>query len=877
MIGSALRQYRILRALGSGGMGEVYAAEDTRLHRLVALKLLPSDMALDPERLERFEREAQAVAALNHPNVVTLYGVEQAGDVRFLAMELVEGETLGDLIPGEGLSLAKFLDLAIQLADAISAAHQRGIVHRDLKPANVMVTAEGRVKILDFGLAKLRREGSGAGEGETRTVAELTAQHHVIGTAAYMSPEQAEGRAVDARSDIFSLGVVLYQMATGARPFRGDTAVSVISAILKDTPPLPSSVRPRIPSRLDRIVRRCLAKDPADRYQSAGDLRHDLLDVRDEAGPSTRPARGARLRTGVIAAAVVVLAIAAVSVVLWRARRTGSAPALPPKMEFARLTTGAGIEWFPSLSPDGKWIVYAADAPGWRHIFLQSVTGHSVFDLTKDSTWDEEQPAFSPDGERIAFRSSREGGGIFVMGRTGEAVRRVTRAGFNPAWSPDGTRLVYSLENVELNPQNSLGRAETWVVTVETGEARRLTEGDATLPSWSPHDRRIAYAARLRDRLKGSLWTMKVDGTDSVAIPGGGGRDWNPVWSPDGRFLYFVSDRGGSMNLWRVPIDEASGRTLGDAQPLTTPATSLAHVTISGDGTRIAYSSAQVTSNIQALPFNPVTGTVTGEPSWVTTGSARWANPDPSPDGQWVAFYSLVDPEGHVQVARTDGSGVVRQVTGDSAIDRVPRWSPDGRWIAFFSTRSGHLEIWRVRPDGSELQQLTHGGGSYFAWSPDGSRMATFHNVEEQADAGDVYLFDPNRPWNEQTLEHLPAFGSPAWRFWVSAWSPDGARLAAFVGPGTTRGIGVYSIASRRYELLTDFGEFPAWLPDSRRILFVSGGKAFYTVDTRTKEVKRVFSAGRDIIAPARLTRDGRRLYFIRRVTESDIWMATLR
>jgi Tol biopolymer transport system component len=461
------------------------------------------------------------------------------------------------------------------------------------------------------------------------------------------------------------------------------------------------------------------------------------------------------------------------------------------------------------------------------------------------------------------------------MGRTGEGVRRLTRHGYKPAWSSDGTHLVYSLENVELNPQNSQAKAELWIVTVATGEARRLPVGDGTMPNWSPHDQRIVYAARMRDRSQGDLWTVKTDGSDGVPIARGAGRDWNPVWSPDGQFIYFVSDRSGSMNLWRIPIDEASGKTLGPAQPITTPATSLAHPTISGDGTRIAYSSALVTSNVQALSFDPIAGAVTGESSWLTTGSRRWANPDPSPDGRWVAFYSLVDPEGHIYVAPADGTGGLRQVTGDAAIDRIPKWSPDGKWIGFFSTRSGRFDIWKIRPDGSDLQQVTEGGGSYFAWSPDGTRMSVFRNVEETGGIGEVAIFAPDRPAKDQKPEDLPSFGTQA-RFFANHWSPDGTRLVGQVGAGKS-GVAMYSFATRSYEPLSDSGEWPVWLPDNRRVLFVRGGKTFCTVDTRTKQVKTVFSVGRDVIGPPRLTRNGRRMYFTRRVTESDIWMLTLK
>jgi len=298
MVGLMLNHYRIERALGRGAMGEVYAAEDTKLHRRVALKVLPAAVSADPERRQRFEREAQAVAALNHPNIVTVYSVEQDGDVHFLTMELVEGQTLAELIPQAGAPLARLLQMAIPLADAISVAHQRGIVHRDLKPLNVMVTPEGRVKVLDFGLAKVNEAvvvDAGATSLPTR---ELTEDGRILGTVAYMSPEQAEGRAVDHRSDIFSLGVMLYELATGERPFKGDTNVSLLSSILRDTPPSLTELRPAMPRQLGRIVRRCLAKDPARRYQTALDVRNELEELKEAldsgefaaAGVAGRPA-----------------------------------------------------------------------------------------------------------------------------------------------------------------------------------------------------------------------------------------------------------------------------------------------------------------------------------------------------------------------------------------------------------------------------------------------------------------------------------------------------------------------------------------------------------------------------------------------------------
>ena len=890
MIGTTLKHYRIVRALGHGGMGDVYAAEDLELRRLVALKMLPPETASDPDRLHRFRREAQAVAALNHPNIVTLYGVEEANGVHFLTMELVEGRTLGDLIPRGGLPLRPLLEIAVPLADAVRAAHERGVVHRDLKPANVMVNAEGRVKVLDFGLAKNVRGPDGQTDSEVETASQLTAQFQVVGTAAYMSPEQAQGRAVDARSDIFSLGVVLYEMATGVRPFVGDSVVAVMSAIVRDTPPSPSEVNGSVPVELDRAIRRCLAKEPGRRYQTATDLRNDLEDLQRQVVSGQAPSVGRaggwwrraaglpRPRRRLVAiAAVILVAAAAAAAVYWRSPWFSRESTAPNRFEFTQLTSQPGVEWFPSMSPDGEWVVYGGEAGARRHLFLQRVSGQNPQDISgADSTADDDQPAFSPDGMRIAFRSSRDGGGLFVMGMTGEAVRRVSRNGFRPTWSPDGKQLAFTIENVELNPQNAARVSGLWTVDVETGVARPLSKLDAVMPSWSPHNRRIAYTGRMEGANFQHLdiWTVPVAGGTPSRVMDDLPNDWSPTWSPDGRYLYFSSDRGGSMNLWRVQIDESSGRRQGEPEPLTAPAALAAHANLAADGTRLVYTSALVTANIQRLGFNPIAGTVMGEPSWVTTGSRRWSSPDPSPDGRWVAFYSLERPEGDLYVAHPDGTGLNR-LTGDAAVDRVPRWSPDGQWIACFSTRSGEAELWKIRSDGSGLQQLTEGGASYFIWSPDGSRMATFRNMPN---GNGFLIFDPNSPWKAQKPELVtPVLGDPEERFFPNSWSRDGTRIVGEM-QGPVSGLLTYTLATRTFERLADFGEWPVFLPDNRHVLFVAGGKAFYVLDTKTKEPpKKVFSVTRDVIGPPRLTRDGSAMYYSRRVTEADLWLVSLR
>ena len=339
-------------------------------------------MAGDPERLRRFEQEARAAAALNHPNIVTVHSVEQAGDLHFLTMELVEGDSLADRIPRDGLSLDRLLEIVVPLADAVGAAHARGVVHRDLKPGNVMVTPEGRVKVLDFGLAKLKPPG-GATDLTTGAAPTLTGEGRLLGTVAYMSPEQAEGREVDHRSDIFSLGVLLYELATGRRPFKGDSSLSLLSSILKDTPPPLTDLKPAFPPELARIVRRCLAKDPSRRYQSAIDLRNELDELKQELAsggfaqsPMVEPGRQRRRRS-IVPIAGGVAALAAVFVYLYFASQPVAPGARPSTLK--RVTFEEGLQTQPTWSPDGRFIAYSSNQSGNFDIWVQALGGGGAF------------------------------------------------------------------------------------------------------------------------------------------------------------------------------------------------------------------------------------------------------------------------------------------------------------------------------------------------------------------------------------------------------------------------------------------------------------------------------------------------------------------
>ena len=879
--GNRLGKYEVIAPLGAGGMGEVYRAHDPRLGRDVAIKILPHAFTSDPDRLARFEREARMLAALSHPHIAGIYGIEDAGTAPALVLELVEGPTLADRLRTGRPGVEESLAIARQIADALSAAHDKGIVHRDLKPANVKITPSGIVKVLDFGLAKT--DGEDTTPESARLIPQTlsgTRDGLILGTAAYMSPEQARGKPVDKRSDIWAFGCVLYEMLTGRKAFDRETASETMAAILERQPDwrrLPGAT----PAAVRRLLHRCLERDVGRRLRDIGDAGLELDDAIGRLGGrglGRRLFEISRDRRVVIAAGIAAVSTAVIATLYWKTWSVQQDTGKLLNPAFTQITSQSGLEWFPSLSPDGKWVVYGGDTEGNRDIFLQSTTGQTPINLTADSRDDDDQPAFSRDGERIAFRSSRDGGGIFVMGRTGEAVRRLTRRGFKPAWSPEGREIAFTTENADLDPQNTVGLSSLWVVDVTSGQERQLANVDAVLPSWSPHGQRIAYTTRgaIAGSTRLDIWTVDRSGGTPVAVTTDGASNWNPVWAPDGRFLYFVSGRGGPINLWRVAIDEVSGKPAGAPEAVTTPSPFVAHLTISADGSRIAYSSILRSRNIQKLRVDPATGTPLAEAAWITTGSRLWANPDPSPDGKWVAFYSSVQPEGDLYLTRTDGTGLRQLTSGADPMDRMPRWSPDGQWIAFHSIRGKDQHLWKIRPDGSDRQQLSPlADAIYPVWSPDGSRMAVLMGAGIGHHENNVYVFDPNREWSEQTPEIIPPPADSPNEFVVNAWSPDGTRLAGQVGLAA-HGIMIYSLQSRLFERLTDFGGYPVWLPDSRRLMFVSNGRGFYVADTRTRKVEKVFSVEGDIIGPPQLTRDGREAYFTRRVTEGDIWLLTL-
>jgi Tol biopolymer transport system component/predicted Ser/Thr protein kinase len=889
LVGSRIGDYEILSLLGVGGMGEVYLARDGRLDRQVALKLLPAQFTRDPSQVERFEREARAASALNHPNIITIYEVGRKRGAYFIAAEFVEGRTLRDVIAEGKATTRESLSIAVQIADALVASHAAGIVHRDIKPENVMARPDGLVKVLDFGLAKPAEqrwpaEQKSRDDGNGRALfhfappdspgaprAEATDPAFLMGTLAYLSPEQARRQTVDHRSDIFSLGVTLYEMVAGERPYGSDDARALYDEIVSEAPV--SMRRADIPPPIKRVIRRALEKDRAARYQTARELRDDLRRLAresEEAGAGVFSSRRGTL-------AAILGALAVMSLTLTLALRSGNGlPAAPFSAGAVRkITFMAGEEIFPSLAPDGKSVVYASRVSGNWDIYLQKIGEQQAVNLTGDSPDVDLAPAFSPDGTRIAFTSSRDRQGVYLMDRDGRNVRRLCADGHNPAWSPDGEEIALAEDRIFDYEGRIFGHSRLFVVNVRTGVSRQITGGDAVQPNWSPHGTRIAYwGAHKGGRL--DIWTVATAGADGapgaatpVAVTEDSAADWNPVWSRDGKYLYFLSNRGGSMNLWRAPMDEPSGRVTGAIEPVTLPSARCQHMSFSADGRSLIYSEVVRSENTWQTSFDPATGFVKGQSVQITRGARRYSCPDPAPDEKSIAFVTAGESQEDLFVLDRD-SGQVRQLTNDAAMNRAPRWSPDGRQIAFVSDREGRNEIWKVNQDGSGLSRLAPASVTGLlnpVWSPDGRQL-----LYQMSDANS-YIIEPERA----DLPPHPLEGRQEPGFFPWSWSPDGKRLAGWQfradHPGS--GIVVYSFADARYERLTDRGTNPVWLNDNRRLLYINMGK-MYLLDSRSGETRDLYSVEPNNFTRFTLSRDNRRIYYSLFSTEANLWLLSL-
>jgi eukaryotic-like serine/threonine-protein kinase len=860
--GQTIGSYEITSFISRGGMGEVYLAQDKRLGRKVALKLLPSSVTKDLSRLRRFEQEARAASALNHPNIITIYEIHETNSTLMIATEFVEGETLRQRLGYDTLDLHQALHIAIQTADALSAAHKAGIIHRDIKPENIMIRPDALVKVLDFGLAKLIEPVSPASIAEAPTKQVKTGSGMIMGTVGYMSPEQARGQTVDARSDIFNLGAVIYEMVAGQRPFDGETPSDAFAAILKTEPPLLSHFAPESPAELMRIVTKALRKDREQRYQVIKDMLLDLKSLKEELEFQAKLDRSAapgktgeapvaisqsqtlatektpsgtneiktavstithslgaeitRHKTGavLVVGALVVAAFAGVFGLnkLLNRSRTEKTEA-PQILRTTQIATPTGLE-IPALSPDGNSIAYSSAG----ELYVKPLTpGARDIQLTSDSQINFD-PAWSPDGKLLAFASAKRGG-IWLIPATGGTVRQLTNFGASPAWSPDGSLIAFQ-SDVGPMPPSTL-----WKVSLHGDDPIQLTRvgtpaGGHSLPVWSPDGKRITFVAYTgADSMH--LWTMAASGEDLrqvIVKPLAG--FLGPVYAPTGEYLYSggFTETGGLV-LYQLQISPATGAALGE--PLVMANTGLIQVagrlTISADGKKIAYSGQTLTGDLMSIPISPASGEALGPPVPLTKDTSyRKTMPRFSPDGKKIAFMQFRAGENQkIWVMEADGTNVT-QVTTGSSIDWSPSWFPDNDTIAFLSNEGLPFQrLWSVSVNTGRKKLLLELKQD-IGWprlSPDGKHIA-FNSTK--SGTINVWTASLNDGSPRQLTFDTETSGWPC-------WSPDGQWLAfgrqKLSDPQS--GIAIMPSSGGEIVMLThNQGMLNDWSPDGDKLVY---------------------------------------------------------
>ena len=872
--GVRLGPYEIVGLLGAGGMGEVYRARDTRLHRAVAVKIMRAALALDPERLERFDREARAAAAISHPNILAVYDVGTDASGPYIVSELLDGEALREAIaPGKPWPVRRAVDVAVQTGRGLAAAHARGILHRDLKPENVFLTDDGIVKILDFGLARFTEPVAAPGDEAT---ASLTAEGVVVGTRGYMAPEALRGGTVDQRSDIFAFGAILYELLTGHRAFSGDSGADVVSAILSEDPPGLKDLGSTTSPSLARIVSRCLEKRPEARFQSVTDLVF-ALEALSGASDSTLPAATVKPMGRALAgkqaalAAAIAVTVAALSGYLW-GQRAASGGNTSPAPRVQRLTDLVGLEESPAISPDGRSVAFSANVEGHRQIIVRLIAGGPSLQLT-DAAADHEQPRWSPDSSTIAYFApaspGNSQGAVWQVSALGGAPRRITDSIGGADISRVDARLIcfrLAGDRIELVASEADGSEVRVVRTFEPGTYYRY-------PRWSPDGRWIAF--QRGDGVRSDVFVIAPDGGELRQLTRDNTLLGGFAWLPDSGGVVYSSSRATTvpylptLNLWEASFT--------DPEPRQVTAGEISYVQpdVHADGT-IVVSRMLRRFDIWRFPVNGSPAENTRRGQRVTRQTGQVLTPTASPDGTEVAFLSDSGGHANLWVIGADGTGL-RQVTAESDPRvgvGVPMWSPDGRSIAFVSSRGNpglEFGLWLVDPDGSNLRNLTpHGLGA--AWSSDGrwvyfveranqalmkipaeggkavvvrseqtrnvigSDGSTLYYLVERAlvDGTPEFEIRAATPENgpSRLLVRVPATRLARWTIQIvnPALSPDGKSLAQALVDMVTTNLWILSTATGEWRQITDFGDRAtfiarrvSWSPDGQSILAAVG------------------------------------------------------
>jgi Tol biopolymer transport system component/predicted Ser/Thr protein kinase len=789
-----VHHFEIVERIGEGAMGEVFKARDLHLGRLVALKALKPGL-MTPSARDRFFREARVASSLNHPNIVTIFDAFTEEDTDFIAMELITGKTLGSLITEGPLPPREAIEFALQIADALNAANRAGVVHRDLKPGNIMVTEDRVIKVLDFGLAKLEVLAKPV-DSDASTLVSLdshqTIPGAIVGTAAYMSPEQAEGKKVDARTDIFSFGAILYEMLTGRRAFQAETGVSTLVAILTKQPTPLAELSPNIPQPLQAIVARCLRKDAERRFQTAADLRAALRDLRDDTGGAKAQTAADEFRPGGFRArwvritGLALLAVLAGALLYRAGRNQGAAP--PNVFSGAvPLTALRGNETSPTFSPDGSQVAFSWDGEGRDNpdIYVKLVGPGRPVRITSDPRPDI-CPSWSRDGRSIAFlrQVSDNEAAVMVIPALGGRERILLNlktsyilGASRPVWSNDSKWLVISAAASDRS-QQALAR-----VSLESGQISWITRPDPAsglhdvMPALSPNGRLLAFS-RVGGGFLTAAYVIPVStalmpGGPPKAIERGGIGALNPEWLNDDELV--VATGGVQSTLWRISV---SGKT--PVQPVVVPGADVGQPAVQPGAHRMAYVSKTQDTNIWTVHLVRKTQTV-GEPERIIASTQSDVNPQVSPDGQHIAFSSNRSGKYEIWVWQRDAPDAYQLTNMGAGTTGSPRWSPKGNEIAFDSNVGGRSNIYVVNSEGGTPRRLTQGAHANIVpcWSKDGAsiyfgsnRSGTFQIWRMNADGSHPVMitkdggFGPLLSTNGEFIYYTrsPALAGDIWR-----------------------------------------------------------------------------------------------------------------